>query len=180
MGKYEKQLEKSVEDIQRDLAIDKQVKQKDKNRGKERRAFLSLPTYNKRMEFWCDHCSIDFVAPAYKVWSDIHNIGSWHSFCPYCEIIVYRHITMKNMYPYYNKSEKVKHMRSKSFKDMLQPGDYGFKTMYGDAFAQSYNRFQMQHENIFNKYASMGLTGKSLKQKSEEEVMQEKLMGNLE
>ena len=165
----ENKLKKLVDDIHTDIDKDKVIKETLRLRDRERTAFMKLPTYDAKMGFFCDHCVVDFVVPAYKVWSEIHQIGTWRSFCPICEGLVYRHITQKKADPYYFRSEKMLEMRSAGAKDMLQPGQYGFKTNYGDAFEHYYKKYEEQQEVLFGKYASMGLVGKSLSQKNEEE-----------
>lgn len=175
MGRYEQQLENKVKDLQGELDRDKNERIRRKRRDRERVAFSKLPDVTPKMEFWCDRCRFDFVAPAYKVYSYIHDVGSWHSMCPSCESIVYRHITAKKFDPYYAKSEKVRIMQGESIREILQPGQYGFRTMYGDPFEHYYMRFQKRQEEIFNKYASIGLVGKSIAQKTEEETVREML-----
>lgn len=170
-----KKLNKFVDALQTDIDKENTKKQKRKNQERERRAYNKLPTYSQRTAFWCDRCNIDFVAPAYKVWSDAHQHGNWQSFCPVCGDWVFRYITAKKLDPYYLRSEKIQVMRGESAKDLIQPGNYGFRTLYGDPFERYYKRFQEQHEALHNKYASMGLVGKTLKQKSEEEILREEM-----
>ena len=98
----------SIKELQQDLEKDKKNKLKEKGKFKERRAFNKLPEFSAKMEFWCDHCQIDFVAPAWKQWIVYSGIGTWQSFCPICEGWVYRHITAKVLDPYYFKSEKIR------------------------------------------------------------------------
>lgn len=163
----------AIKDLQADLELDKKRKLKEKASRKEHRAFLKLPEFTQRMEFWCDHCQIDFVAPAHKQWIERHLTGTWQSFCPICEGWVYRHITAKVVDPYYFKSEKVRNMRGINAADLLQPGERGFKTYYGDTFANYYYQYQHRHEELHNKYAMMGLVGKTLSQQAEEEELDE-------
>ena len=172
---YQDRLTKHVEAIQSDLNKENAEKKRIKNSSREKTAFDKLPEYTPRMEFWCDHCLIDFVAPAYKTWSNIHNTGSWQSFCPVCESQVYRYASSKKLDPYYAKSDKIKIMRGEHLVDMLQPGEYGFQTEYGDPFEHYYRRFQQRHEDLHNRYASMGLLGRTLKQKEEEEMIKEEM-----
>lgn len=173
MSKYEDNLKKSLEGIQGDLDKDNKAKKADKEQSREKRAFEKLPEYTK-IEFWCENCNADFVAPAYKMWSKEYEVGSWHSFCPVCEKLVYRHITSKTLDPYYNQSQKIKEIRGKSSVDMLQPEQYGFTSQYGDPFEHYYKKHQEKHEQLYNKYAEMGLLGKTLAQKDEEnDIMKE-------
>jgi len=174
-GTYEQRIKKSVEDYQGDLKKSRKLKERDKAARKEKRAFDKLPEQSKH-DFWCNRCQIDFVAPAYKVWTEYYDTGCWHSFCPQCEQLVYRYISSKKLDPYYQQSLKVKYMASKEVKDFLQPSQYGFRTMYGDPYEALYKRFQQREEDMHNKYAALGLHGKTLKQKTEEEHAREALM----
>ncbi len=173
MGRREDQLRGRVKDIQTDLGIDRDKRKKLRNRRRETVAFEKLPSTTDRMEFWCDRCLIDFVAPAYKTWSYIHETGAWHSYCPICEAMVYRHITSKVLDPYYLKSDKIKDLRGANLQDMLQPGNYGFNTLYQDPYVNAYMKYQRSHEHLYNKYSAMGLIGKTIDQKSEEDVLKE-------
>lgn len=166
------QLKKSLESHYQDIDIENERKRKRKAQTKEKRAFDALPTQTK-YEFFCINCDIDFVAPAYKNWSEIHQVGIWQSFCPRCERLVVRHTTGKKYDPYYEHSHKVRVMRGEAERDMLRPTDYGFKTLYGDPFEHYYRRFQETQEDIDNRYAALGLTGMTLDQKSEQERLNE-------
>lgn len=174
MGKYENNLKSRLTDIQADLDMDRQDRNREKQKNKEKIVFQKLPEYTK-IEFWCGKCSADFVAPAYKVWIEIYGVGSWHSFCPLCGELVYRHITSKVADPYYNQSDKIKIMRGEAVKETLQPGQYGFQSQYGDPFEHYYKRFQEKHEQLTNKYAEMGLLGKTLAHKEEESSIMREL-----
>ena len=175
---YKENLKKSLENIQADLDKDTQRRKRVKEMSRERRAFDKLPEFAKT-EFWCESCDADFVAPAYKIWIEAYEVGSWHSFCPVCGKLVYRHITSKILDPYYNQSNKIKEMRGKGAVDMLQPGQYGFQSQYGDPFEHYYKKYQEKHEQLHNKYAEMGLLGKTLAQKDEEDdIMRELKVGN--
>lgn len=162
------QLKSSLAEHMKDIDTENARKGKRKAQGKEKRAFDKLPRQS-RYEFFCVPCDIDFVAPAYKAWSEIHQVGVWQSFCPRCERMVVRYTTVKKLDPYYAHSHKIKVMRGEAEKDMLRPMDYGFKTMYGDPFEHYYRRFQERQEDIDNRYAALGLTGLTLDQKSEQE-----------
>lgn len=159
-----------VREVQADLDKERQNKDRRKAQTKEKRVFDSLPEQTK-IEFWCRHCQIDFVAPAYRIWSEVHQLGSWQSFCPRCEGLVYRHVNSKTLDPYYEESLKVRVMRSEGEADMLSPHQYGFRTLYGDPFESYYRQFQEQEESLHNRYATMGLTGLTVEEKSEREKL---------
>ena len=164
----EETLRQHVRDVQADLDKDKKIARSRKHANKEHTAFLKLPI-NSKVEFWCDACQIDIVAPAYKVWIRRHWVGAWHSVCPDCGRMVYRHISSKKFDPYFNKSQKVRMMRSKGAKDMLRPGQYGFRTLYGDPFEEYYMKFQKREEDLTNKYAAIGIKGYTADRKNEQQ-----------
>ena len=155
---HEQRMKDVVLGHQEELVKDREEKKRRAAREKEKRAFDKLPAQT-RMEFWCGACQIDFVAPAYKFWSEVHKLGAWHSVCPSCERMVIRHVNHKDSDPYYEQSAKVRVMRGEAAKDMLQPMDYGFETLYGDPFEHYYRRFQEGEERIHSRYAALGLTG---------------------
>lgn len=87
--------------------------------------------------FYCQHCKTDFVTQAYKQvfnWGE-ETLAKWipikakHKGCSYP---VYRHITDVLADPYYRYSKLVQKQQKQYAKDLLQPGQYGFKTLYGD------------------------------------------------
>lgn len=170
-SKSERDIGMTIQEIQRDLEKDRKGREKEKAKYKEKRAFDKLPRYTLKMGFWCDHCQLDFIAPAHKFWSSRHNIGTWQTFCPNCHAWVYRYITSKVLDPYYFKSQYMMSMRGVNAKDLIQPGEFGFKTLYDDPFENYYMQFQKRQEELFNKYAAMGLVGKTLSQKSDEEEL---------
>lgn len=167
---YKDELIQRVKKIQADIAIGKEEKKLQKN--KEFEAFKKLPGATIS-EFWCDVCQMDFSSPAYKIWNDFFSIGTWQSICPFCDRPVYRHITDKKNDPYYEKSIKIMVMRSLYEKDLLRPEDYGFKSLYGEAYKSYFSTLQKMDEEIFNRQASLGLKGISLKQKSDLEKLKE-------
>lgn len=166
----------ALADHYQDIESNNAEKKHRRAQSKEQRAFDKLPEQTMH-EFWCGECQIDFVAPAYKVWSEIHQCGSWHSFCPVCERVVVRYATSRTLDPYYEQSVKIKVMRSEHETDMLRPGEYGFNMLYGDPFEGYYRRFQQRDEDIHNRYAALGLTGMTLDMKGEQERLQEEMSG---
>lgn len=169
---YIKKVKKYVHDHQAELDKDQRFKDKKKKDNKYKTAFMKLTDVTK-MEFFCTRCFNDTVAPAYKVWVSFYEIGLWKSICPECTLPVYRHITEKNSDPYYDNSLKIKEMRAEGEKDMLTPGMYGFKTLYGDPFAHYYAKYQKKDEAIKHKYLSMGLTGETIKERTERDKLKE-------
>lgn len=173
---YKARLKKAVREHQSELDKDLNTKKKKKKDNRERTAFNKLPEVTKT-EFFCDNCTVDIVAPTYKVWIDFYSIGIWKSNCPTCTLPVYRHITNKVNDPYYEKSKKIRESRSIFEADMMRPGTYGFKTLYGDPFAEYYMRYQNEEEQLRAKYLSMGLAGETIKERTEKDKMKEAFEG---
>lgn len=82
-------------------------------------------------DFWCDKCKIDVstfsYVREYKVYKDYCYIG----FCPDCKAKLIRYPDDKiSKDPYYRKSYKNRLFMEKHKKDLVQPGQPGFKTLY--------------------------------------------------
>ncbi len=159
-----------VDGVQADLAQEKDTKRLRRHKTKEYRAYVKLARIATN-EFWCDNCQIDFAVPSYKVWNNYHNIGSWHSVCPICEILVIRHISNKATDTYYEKSTKIRVMRHEFSEDMLRPTDHGFRTLYGDPYEAWYRKFQERDEDIHNKYAGLGIRGTTIDERNQKEAL---------
>lgn len=101
----------------------------------------------KVISFWCDACKIDFDERAHRykscvtVMKDGRIIGYkypaernewWEAKCKKCGRDVIRYITDAGSDPYFRKSEKVKRQIYAMRKDLIQPGEYGFSTLYGE------------------------------------------------
>ena len=169
-------LKKRVKEHQAEIDKDLKEKKAKKKENRERTAFDKLTDVTKT-DFYCEYCMIDIVAPAYKLWINFYDIGVWKSNCPSCTLPIYRHITDKSNDPYYEKSRKIRESRSMFEADMFRPGTYGFKTLYGDPFAEFYMRYQNQEESLKGKYLSMGLTGETIKERTERDKMKEAFEG---
>lgn len=162
-------LKEYVKDVQIELDTSREERKKLHKQKRAWEAYKKLP-YEVKMAFFCTGCQEDFVAPAYKTWNPIHGIGTWNSFCYNCESIVYRHVTDTKDDPYYEYSAKIRHMRSSYERDIIQPGQYGFGTLYGDPYERLYNQYQNKQEDIEQRYASMGLGGVDSDFEGEEEA----------
>lgn len=107
------------------------------------------PKLNERMEedtpdrldsydFWCDNCQEDFTAPCYKtrhyLYGDV--IAVWRATCPECGEQCIRHITHRDHDLYYQKSAKIRRQRNEYAWEMLQAGEYGFNTRYGNPYRE--------------------------------------------
>lgn len=83
------------------------------------------------LDFWCDHCKIDFVARSKKQldgWSKIAYYKIKHRKCGMWCI---RLITERFMDAYFFRSKKVAYDRMANATEMIQPFQSGFNLMYG-------------------------------------------------
>lgn len=81
------------------------------------------------ISFWCEPCGKDLDLPAMK---DKLSTGEkyWFSRCPFCNLKVVRYITEAKFDPYFRKSKKLALQRKMLRKDLIQPGEDGFQTIY--------------------------------------------------
>lgn len=83
-------------------------------------------------QFWCNKCKTERVARGFKiVQSDWNNPGKKIAF--YEALACHRlrrRITEKYLDPYFNISHNVRKQRLDQAKDMIQPGQWGFDTLY--------------------------------------------------
>lgn len=103
----------------------------------------SLPRFTT-VSFWCERCRKDFDATAIRQESFRHNEQYWCAFCKKCNNKCVRYITRQSDDPYYLKSEKLRRMRQQYSKDILQPGQTGYNTIYGDPFKEWYNKLEQE------------------------------------
>lgn len=136
MGKIEK-LKKRVDEQREQRQI---AEETDKIRYESQRDIEQAPKFCRKM-FYCEECDTDYETLAGKV------VFSWEGqilakYIPIkkahkgkngiCTRDNFRQITEVALDPYWNKSKLIKQQRKKYAKDLLQPGEYGFKTLYGD------------------------------------------------
>ena len=161
-----KKLEERVDDIHEELDLDRRIGNARKRMTREWRAFEKLPG-TARTPFYCRPCRKDFVAPAWKEWSFFFNCGSWFSRCPDCGGECARYISQKTKDPYYELSNEIRKMRGDFATDMLRPDQYGFKTLYGEPFAEWQAEQQRREEELRGKYAGLGIKGQTVKEREE-------------
>lgn len=143
-------------DFQQGLDQEKTAREIKKRMQKAYRAFDRLPE-RTNYDFYCMACAIEFDAPAYKSWNEATATGSWISFCPICGNHVARHITDRTTDPYYEMSAKIRQDRSQFEADMLRPEQYGFKTLYPDAYDRYFDSVAERQDANRELYASVGL-----------------------
>ena len=80
------------------------------------------------IDFWCKKCRKDFLLDAR------HKKNRWVEWyetkCPYCYLKLIRKITHRLTDPYYWESHKLRNMRGKFAKDLIQPGAPGYAMYY--------------------------------------------------
>lgn len=80
------------------------------------------------VSFYCNRCRLDADLPSFK---ERNQFGEWFaSKCPSCERKLIRYVTEKASDPYFHTSLKLKKERTEYSKDLLQPGQEGFQTLY--------------------------------------------------
>ena len=140
-----------------DYARARQIEDRQQNKidelGKEKQERMSLILSSpdtKMIEFWCDECKKDLTALGHKsiILSFVEPFAKYDGKCPKGHR-VYRYITDKTEDPYWRKSENVKRDRRRHAKDLLQPGDYGFQTLYGDPNKKRNDALEKQERQAY-------------------------------
>jgi len=108
------------------------------------------------IDFYCDRCRADFRSRGYKTVQKIFDppIAFYEGRCR-CGTWCRRFITDQSQDPYYRKSRRVKELAERFRKDMLQPGEPGFKTLYGDPYAKFYEEMERQERAKWQKKPSV-------------------------
>ena len=115
-------------------------------------------------DFWCESCQEDFEAPCYKTRHRIYGntIAVYRAKCPECEGDALRHVTHKDEDRYYQKSTKIHRARKQYEWEYIQPGQYGFKSLYGEPYKEFQERLQLRERRIVEGEREKGLKGLSL------------------
>jgi len=82
------------------------------------------------VSFWCQDCGLDQDLEAYPF------ANKWEARCKGCGRSLWRLRKEIENDPYYRKSEKLRIQRKMMKKDLLQPGESGFKTLYPETVRQ--------------------------------------------
>jgi len=156
-------LKQRAEEIQEDLRRDREMRKPGPNENMDK----DIPEFIKSYDFWCNTCQEDFTSSArktrYRLEGDI--IATLRGECPDCGEMAIRHATHRDQDPYYQRSTKVRRQRNQYRIDMLQGGEYGFKTHYGDPDDALNKTIMREEERIFKVELGTGLKGQSLKAK---------------
>jgi len=83
----------------------------------------------KEQNFWCRECEEDLVLLA-EIVTASDKSSAWRARCPKCDGLLLRYITFRKDDPYYRLSRKVKIEREMYKRDLVQPNEAGFRTLY--------------------------------------------------
>lgn len=122
---------------------------------------LEAEDIKPNLGWWCEHCQLDFTARGYKVvvwpaaWSE--PIARWERKCIKCGRYLRRYITDSHLDPYFRESKELKKLRITYRRDLLQPSDPGFRTLYGDPYKKIHKEEDMTERANFVKKPSITL-----------------------
>jgi len=155
MSKEEERLKKRIKDQQALQDQERRKKKKSINELMEEEKPLNLGTY----DFWCENCQEDFEAPCHKTRHRLYGdtVAVWRGRCPECGDEAIRHITHRDEDKYYQRSTRIRRQRREFAHELLQAGDYGFRTHWGEPYAEFNERMQKQEEEKIKRQLGEGL-----------------------
>ena len=117
------------------------------------------------ISFWCKKCELDLDLEAEK---QNNSYAEWFmARCPKCGVKLLRYITEKHKDPYYHESKRVKIQSRQYAKDLIQPGQDGFKLYYKkewDKMEQAKEDYEKKRiakkkdrDEFYKKYAASGM-----------------------
>lgn len=125
------------------------------NALRERDQLISSVPYAVETGFWCKTCELDFNRTGLKVTRrayESEQLLAWYATrCEKCYSRCIRFITDKHLDPYYRESALLQHQRKIQSRDLLQPGDAGFKTLYGDPYKKYHDQMEKAERASFIK-----------------------------
>ena len=111
------------------------------------------------ISFWCKECRKDFDAPGEMTDNGLAKF--FKGKCPKSHRAI-RYITDRHLDPYFLESEKMKAHRAFYRKDLIQPGEAGFKTLYAEewkrieaakeAHEQKRIAWEKEREKVYTQY----------------------------
>ena len=156
-------LQQRTKGYQEDLRKDRERRKPKPNQ----RMDDDIPQVLSSYDFWCEDCQQDFSAPArktsYKFEGNV--ISTIRGICPECGITAIRYATHRDQDPYYSKSLIIRRQRNQYALEMLQAEQYGFRTQYGEPYAEFNRKMAEKDEKRFNERIGTGLKGLSLEEK---------------
>ena len=108
-------------------------------------------------QFYCDICLEDFEAVAMFYSHSLagKKIAMYRGKCV-CGKEAIRFITDKNDDPYYQKSATIRYQRNKYHTDILQQGQYGYKTHYGSPWENLDKRIETENDILRGRQKELG------------------------
>lgn len=144
--------------------MEDQQKLQDQERRRKKKSINELmeedkPDHLDTYGFWCENCQEDFDAPCYKTRHRLYGdtIAVWRAQCPECEETAIRHITHKDEDQYYQRSAKIRAQRIQYAHEILQAGDYGFRTKWGQPYPEFEKMMRAKEEKKVKKQLDQGL-----------------------
>ncbi len=136
------ELNRLTKRVEAKLAAVRAAKAKARLPEREQVIASALP-YVPNVDYWCTQCEMDCTGPGRKIvqTSFAQPIAFYEGRCPK-DHRIRRQITDQTTDPYYTHSRVVKAMRQEFAKDLLQPGQPGFNTLYGDPNTQFYAQLE--------------------------------------
>jgi hypothetical protein len=121
-------LKKYTQNVQEQLKLERESKKNNPNQNMADEGKSSIESY----QFWCKDCKFDFTSSAHRYICRIYGypINSYWTRCPECKRWCKRLISHRDHDPYYNKSKVVLRMRNENAQDILQPGQFGYNTLW--------------------------------------------------
>lgn len=158
MGDRER-LIKHVQDTQRDIEVERERHKPSRDTLIERDCTEVIPS----MDFWCDQCEEDWTIPGFRADATMGDTlyVTIRAYCPTCDAELIRYVTQKREDPYYQRSKKILRQRNQYIRDVLQGGDYGFRTLYGDPFDAFHKRIIEDEEHAMENFRRSGLRSAS-------------------
>ena len=157
-------LEKRLADREK---LERQERERHKKNPNERMIGEDSRERIESYPFFCNVCQEDFDSSAIR---NIYHLDGkvyavWRARCPYCDEWCVRYISHRDEDPYYYNSKRVLKERSESEEDLLQPGEYGFNTRYGEPYKKAQKLWDDHRRDIFMAERRKGLSGNSLESK---------------
>jgi len=152
-------LKKRTKDQMEELELDRK-----RRKTPEELMDNDIPQFLPFYDFWCDVCQEDFSSPARKTSYRLEGniISTIRGTCPNCETVAIRHARHRDQDPYYYKSLKIRRQRNQYAMDMIQPGQHGFRSVYGEPFEAFERKMREKEEDLTMEELGVGLRGQSI------------------
>lgn len=105
-----------------------------------------------KISFYCKVCGTDSDIPEGNGPRDCHfdSLSTGESYiwgkCPECNCKVVRYVTEQQIDPYFTQSKRLRRQRKELKRDLIQPGQPGFQTLYPKQWKQIEEATARVHE----------------------------------